>query len=58
MIKICVYVSFYVMYVPNYVSVKRQVVVVELSEIEKEYILIHARLELLKRDPEPSRTSG
>ena len=46
------------MYVPNYVLVKRQVVVVELSEIEKEYILIHARLELLKRDPEPSRTSG
>ena len=39
-------------------SVKRQVEVVELGEIQKEYILVHARLELLNRNPQPSYMSG
>lgn len=37
---------------------KRQVELVELEAIEKEYMLVHARLQLLKKHPDPTHMSG
>ncbi|XP_064635378.1 nuclear pore complex protein Nup160-like isoform X2 [Lineus longissimus] len=37
---------------------KSSMTVLELSDLEKEYLLIHARLKLLKKDCRPSHTTG
>ena len=38
--------------------VKRKLEVLELEQIEKEYMLVHARLHLMQKDPDPSHIMG
>ena len=37
---------------------RRKVVVLEIGDLEREYLLVLARLQLLKADADPSRATG
>ena len=37
---------------------KRSIEVLELGAIEREYMLVHARLQLLQQDPDPAHMAG
>ena len=39
-------------------AVKKSIEVLELADIEREYILVHARLQLLQQDPDPAHMAG
>ena len=39
-------------------AARRQVELLVLDDVEKEYLLVHARLQLLQKDPDPSRLTG